>query len=130
MLHGEEIPEDSVYPGFEEKWGRSAEERVGLPLPANAMKRLVEKIIKGITYLESERYLGDTADIEHHVIREADVSQIRELLYRHGERHSRSPGIEVVRAVAPEDGVSAIYRIEIWGRFVMYASVIERVTQQ
>lgn len=130
MIRGQNVPLTAVYPGFEEKWGRPKAEQVALPISALAVKRLVEKIIKGITYIEDDRYLDSGTEIEHHVVSEEDASPIKDVLEKFGVRHSREPGIEVVRAVTPEDGVSALYQITIWGQFRMYASVRQRSAQQ
>lgn len=129
-LSGEEIPEGGVYPGYEEKWSRDRKDQIAIPIPVNSMNRLVEKIIKGITYIESGRLVDENAEIEHHVVNEDVADRFEELLSRFGIRHSRGPGIEVVRAVTPEDGISAIYKITIWGQLVMYASIVNGRAQQ
>jgi hypothetical protein len=37
--------------------------------------------------------------------------------------YAREPGLVVRRAVAPEDGISAVFAITLWQRFKTYASV-------
>jgi len=43
------------------------------------------------------------------------------MLDRFGTVYERGPGITVIRAVTPEDNLTAMYSIEIWGRFKGYA---------
>jgi len=123
FMDGNSFPSTAVYPGFEEKWSRPKKEQTALLISEKGLKFLVEKIIKGIAYLEDDRYLDATTEIKHYVISNQSVSGIEKLLEKHGTVHSHEPGIVVVRAVAHEDGVSALYRITIWGQWVMYASV-------
>jgi len=124
------IPPTAVYPGFEERWGRPKEEQIPLSIPAKALNRLVEKIVKGIVYIEDKRYLDSSTEIEHLVITDQNASPIKAVLEKHGIQHSRGPGIEVSRAVTQEDGVSALYAITVWGQFVMYASVTQNSAKQ
>ncbi len=122
LLKGHEIP-NAVYPGFEERWNRAKSDQVGLPVPVDHLKQLVVKIVKGITYIEDRIYLNEHTQIEHHVVKPSIAAPLEKAVRVHGEIHSREPGIEVVRAVTPDDGVSALYKITIWGRLVMYATV-------
>lgn len=124
LLKGHEIP-NAVYPGFEEKWNRQKPEQVGLPVRVDHLKQLVAKIVKGITYIEDRTYLNEDTQIKHHVVKPNIAARLEKALSLHGEIHSREPGIEVVRAVTPDDGVSAIYKITIWGQLVMYATVVK-----
>ena len=123
FLRDQEIPDTAVYPGFEEKWGRPKREQIALPISANSLKRIVEKIIKGIVYIEDNRFLNAETEIFHHVVSDEDAIPLKEVLNQFGTRHSREPGIEVLRAVTPDDGVSSLYEITIWGKFRMFASV-------
>ena len=130
MLKADQIPTEGAYPGLEERWNRPKPDQVALLVPAKHLERLVDKIVKGITYIESGRILDGQTEIKHHVVTSTGAAPIESILAAHGEVHSREPGIEVTRAVAPEDGVSALYKIAIWGEFVLYASVIRNPTQQ
>ena len=124
MLHGSAIPQSAIYPGMGERWGRGVEEQVALPIPADSLRRVAEKIVKGLAYLEDGRLIDAGAEIKHHVVHSSTIGPVEEILEKFGVEHSRGPGIRVVRAVTPDDGVSAIYKITIWGEFVLYVSVI------
>ena len=124
MIKGNAIPDEGAYPGLEERWGRPKQDQAALRVDAEYLRRVVEKIIKGITYIEDNRYLDARTEIEHHVVAGEGAEPIEQVLARYGITHSREPGIEVMRAVTPDDGISSLYKITIWGQFVMYASVI------
>lgn len=124
LMKGPSVPDSAVYPGFEEKWGRPPEERIAVQIYVHELQRIVEKIIKGIAFIEDGRFINSNMEIEHHPAHHSAAAPLDELLVKHGVKHSRAPGIEVIRAVTPEDGISAIYKIIIWGQWMMYASVM------
>ena len=127
ILTGDEIPKEGIYPGLGERWDRPRAEQSALFVPAKSLQRLVEKIVRGIVFIEDQRLIDERMEIEHHVVNEAGSKEIEDALARFGVVHSRGPGIQVARAVTPEDGVSALYKITVWGQFVMYASVMPRL---
>lgn len=120
-FEGDDIPYQAVYPGFGPQPGLHDEERVAISISAVSVRRLVEKVVRGITYLESDQYVEEPYSVEHYVLTDEDASPIRELLHRFGTVYERGPGICVVRAVVPDDGIAALYSIEIWGRLKAYA---------
>jgi hypothetical protein len=122
---GEQIPDYGIYPGLGERWGRSREEQVALFVSARDLKKIAEKIVKGLAFIEDGHLLGENAEIVHHVVTTEGAAPIEEILSRFGKIYSRGPGIEVVRAVTQDDGISAFYKITIWGEFVMYVSIIK-----
>ena len=130
MMKGEAITQGRVYPGFEDKWNRPREDQTAFRIYVQELERIVNKIIKGIVFIEDSRFLDTSTEIEHLVVSDEEARPLEELLGKYGSRHSREPGIEVIRAVAPEDGISAFYKISIWGRWISYASVLQRSTQQ
>lgn len=130
LVKNPSVPESAIYPGFEERWGRPPEERIALYVPVKGLQRIVEKIVKGIAFIEDDRLLEASVDIKHHPMHENTAAQFNDLLARFGESHSRGPGVEVTRAVTPEDGISALYKIVIWGQWIMYASVRQGPAQQ
>ena len=126
LVSGNDVPKESIYPGLDDRWGQKEQDQRAISIPADSLTKLVEKIIKGITFLESGRYLDEEIELEHLVVDEHGASQIIELIEKYGETHSRGPGIEIKRVVTPEDGISALYKIVIWGEVVMYASAIQK----
>jgi len=130
MLTGDEIPGEGIYPGLGERWGRPRNEQAALLVPARYLRKLAEKIVKGLVFLEDGKLVDADTEIEHHVVSKEGAGPIEELLRKFGNKHSRGPGIEVVRAVTPDDGISAFYKISVWGEFVMYVSVLRETVQQ
>lgn len=127
---GDEIPNHGIYPGLGERWGRPRNEQVAVLVPAKHLQKLAEKIVKGFAFIEDGQVIDAHTEIEHHVVTDEGAKPIVEALQRFGKEHSRGPGIDVVRAVTPEDGVSALYKITVWGEFVMYVSVLRKAIQQ
>lgn len=122
------IPQEGIYPGFEDKWNRPREDQTAIRIYVHELERIVNKIIKGIVFIEDNRFLDASTEIEHLVVSDEAAKPLEELLHKYGSRHEREPGIEVIRAVAPEDGVSALYKISIWKQWVLYASVSQLST--
>lgn len=123
LLKGSEVPPNAIYPGFEEKWGRSPEQQLAVPIPKNSVDRLFEKIVRGLAYIEDRRFIEFPYKVTLFPLRQADTMEFALLLDKFGTVHARGPGVVVRRAVAPEDGLSAIYEINIWGMFQTYAAV-------
>lgn len=124
VLKGTDIPISAVYPRFEEKWGRPPEQQVAVPIPKKSVDRLFEKVIRGLAYLEDERFIEPPNSIALYPLSVSDAPVFTSLLDKFGQVHARGPGIVVRRAVSPEDGLSAIYEITIWGMFQTYAVVL------
>lgn len=127
---GDEIPDHGIYPGLGERWGRPRHEQAALLVPARHLQKLAEKVVKGLAFIEDGQLVDANTEIEHHVVSEEGAKPIEEALERFGKVHSRGPGIAVVRAVTPDDGISALYKITVWGEFVMYVSVLRKTVQQ
>ncbi len=119
------MPRESIYPGFGPVPGLATNEHIPVALPKRSIEQIVEKIVRGLTYIEDRKFIEPTHVIESHVLREDAACDIRQMLSQFGKSYVREPGLRVERAVTPDDGVSSFYRIEIWGRFVVYASVVQ-----
>ena len=130
MKKGEQIPDHGTYPGLGERWGRPKEEQAAIFVKAKDLQKLVEKIVKGLAYIEDKTLINAETEITHHVVNEKGAEEIEGLLQKFGQTYSRGPGIIVVRAITPEDGVSAFYKIIVWGEIVLYASVIKERAQE
>jgi hypothetical protein len=59
-------------------------------------------------------------------VNEEGAQVIEKVLEKFGEEYSKGPGVNVIRAITPDDGVSALYKITIWGELIMYASVTKK----
>jgi hypothetical protein len=125
LIEGADIPTASIYPRFGEKWGRPQEQQVAVPIPKKSVDRLFEKIVRGLVYIEDGRYIEPPYAVSLHPTYQTDMPEVAGILDKFGTTHARGPGIVVRRAVVPEDGLTAIYEITIWGMFHTYASVLK-----
>ncbi|MBT9539928.1 hypothetical protein [Thiobacillus sp.] len=124
LLQGDQIPNEGIFPALGERWGRQRGSGIALVIPAESFRRITEKIVRGLTYLEQKEFIEPPHEIQFFALDDEGAKPIREVLANAGSTLAREPGIVVRRAVAPEDGVSAIYEIEFWQQFKTYATVL------
>ena len=123
LLNGPDIPRSAVYPGLGERWGRSSHEGIGILVPAESIRRLTEKIVRGIYYLEDEKFIEPPLFIEFFALTDEGAEPVKDILDRFGSVYAREPGI-IVRSAVPEDApMNSIFEIQVWEQFKMYASV-------
>ncbi len=120
---GPDIPDHGIYPGFDEAWGRPRDQQLAIPFRAEHIRRLTEKIVRGIFFIEDNMLIEPPFNIEFYALSESGAEPIKNLLDRFGKEYVREPGIVVRRAVAPEDATSSVFEIAIWGRLKMFAAV-------
>jgi len=124
MRHGDEIPQDGIYPGLGERWNRQRVDQIAITIPANSFRRLTEKIVRGVYFIEDKRFIESPYAINFYAVEDEGAAEIKGLLNRFATEFARGPGILINRAVTPEDGVSAIISIEVWGAVKMYATLM------
>jgi hypothetical protein len=123
LMDGPDIPRSAVYPGLGERWGRPPTQGLGVRVPANSMRRLTEKIVRGIYFIEDSAFIEDDCSIDFYALPEDGTGPIKEMLDRFGHEYAREPGIVVRRAVAVDEPMGALFEIDVWGQFKMYATV-------
>ena len=74
--------------------------------------------------MEDSRYIEPPHRIHFFALDDEGAQPVREVVEATGVTLAREPGIIVRRAVAPEDGVSALYEIEFWKQFQTHAAVL------
>ena len=121
VFEGENIPYEAVYPRFGPLPGIHDQVRVVVPVSATGIRRLVEKVVRGVAYMQDRKFVEKPYKIEQYVLTDDGAGPLKEMLDRFGTVYERGPGITVIRAVVPEDQMTAVYGIEIWGRFKAYA---------
>lgn len=124
LLEGPQIPSSGIYPSLGERWGRPPGSGVALSISVESFRRITEKVVRGITYLEDSRYIEPPHRIHFFALDDEGAQPVREVVEATGVTLAREPGIIVRRAVAPEDGVSALYEIEFWKQFKTHAAVL------
>jgi hypothetical protein len=114
---------DGTYPGMGEKWGRPLKEQVAVLIPADSVRRIAEKIVRGIFYVEDGKFIEPPYTIDFFPLDPSNEKYIRQPIDRFGKTYAREPGIVVGRVVTPEDGMSSLFEVVLWHQFKMYAWV-------
>ena len=125
LMQGDDIPSYGGYPSLGERWGRPQGSGMALMIPVESFSRVTEKIVRGITYLESKRYIEPPHRVHFFALDDEGTQPFRELAEIAGTTLAREPGIVVRQVVTPEDGVSALYEIEFWKQFKTHAAVLD-----
>ena len=73
--------------------------------------------------MEDGRYIELPHRVHFFALDDEGAQPVRKAVEATGVTLAREPGIIVRRAVAPEDGVSALYEIEFWKQFKTHAAV-------
>jgi hypothetical protein len=129
LIEGSNIQRSAVYPGLGERWGRPPTQGLGIRVSQYSLRRLTEKIVRGIYFLKDKSFVEPPYVIEFHALTDEGASPLNELLDRYGQEYTRGTGIVIRRAVTPEDSMSAVCEIAIWGQFKMYAFVQAPIRQ-
>jgi hypothetical protein len=120
---GDAIPTEATIPGMEERWGTPRLQQTGIPIPAEYIRLLVEKVVRGIFYVEDGRFIEPPFAIEHWVLPYDASAAWKNELNRYGQIYKREPGVTVHRAIAEDDKHSSLFEIVFWKQFKMHASV-------
>ena len=124
MLHGEQIPVEGIFPSLGERWGRPRGSGIAVVIPAESFRRITEKIVRGLTYLDQHKFIDPPHQVQFFALDDEGAKPVRDVLDNAGATLAREPGIVVRRAAAHEDGISAFYEIEFWQQFKTYATVL------
>lgn len=118
-----EPPAEGVFPNFGPQKGITYDKYVTIPIPADSLIRLGRKIVRGLTYVLESRMIPDDAAISVYFVEDGKVPELLAQLRASGKTYHRGPGIVVVRSVASDDRNMSLWRITIFGRLIMWASV-------
>lgn len=124
LLEDDNIPYEAVYPGFGPQPGVHDKARVAVKISATSIRRLIEKIVRGITYIEDNSFIEKPFTVQLYTLTDESAAPLKAMLDSYGTLYEKGPGITVVRAVVPEDQTTAMYAIEIWGRLKGYAFIV------
>lgn len=125
MIQEGEIPESSIYPNF----GLHADisdKQYAVTINANSIKKLNEKIVRGIMYIDDGLFIEPPYEIESFTLTDESAQPIINTIEKFGSVHAREPGIIVKRATVQEDKLSSVFLIDIWGRFKMYSTIMAK----
>lgn len=119
---GANIPSRGVYPNLGDITNSDPSNLLAFQIPAESIRKLNEKIIRGITFLEDNIYIEPPFKINFWAVEDSAAQSVIAFLKRFGKIYAREPGIVVCRVVVPTEGL-ALFSINIWNRFKMYGSV-------
>lgn len=117
MFPVSQFPEENFFPNFGPNNGNINNSNHALLVPADSIIKISKKIVRGLTYKLSNKYITKDYDISIHINKEPDVKFIDDILIKFGEKLIRGPGIIVKRACVESDPVCSLFSIRIWERF-------------
>jgi len=122
LLHGNNIPKEGCYPGFEGTNANNSFNDIALLIDSDHLYKIAKKIVKGIIYINKNIFIQEPYSIKFEVFSEEDTVELHTLLDKHGTVHEIPPGVYIKKAIA-DDTMSSIFYIELWGKLKMYAFV-------
>lgn len=117
-------PEKRLLPSFPERWGRPPEEQVALPIRKAHLHAFVEKIVRGIHFLDGQRYIEPPWIVDVYPLGDQVQSKFASMLDSPTKVYEIEPAIRVTQ-FSPIDAEGwSICSIEIWqGAMRFWASV-------
>lgn len=109
----------AIIPGFGPRPNASP---IGIGIPQEWLERLVEKLARGLTFLQTGRLITAACTIESFIDPEHGAI-CEEVLTRIGHRDERGPGITVQYAIARKDGGTSFFSVVFWATFHLWGVV-------
>lgn len=122
MVRWETIPTVGLHPNFQVQSNVYYPEYLSIPVSAENLERLCHKIVRGITYIIDEAFIGENYKIHFFTVEDKSVQSILDDLKKNLKTYER-PGIKVIRAMTTKNKITGFYAVEIWGKLKMYAIV-------
>jgi hypothetical protein len=123
LYRGEEIPENALIPGLGERWGRPKTEQLAIQIPSDSLKRVTEKIVRGLVYREGKKFIEMPYEVKTYVVGDSGAGLAIELLDKAGTVFRREPGFEIRRVLVEGGEYAGIYEVNFWQQFKIYATV-------
>jgi hypothetical protein len=106
------------HPGFPER------EQYEIRFPEAMIKQVAGKIVRGCEYvLAGDRVIEAPCTVNIYFAHEQDVDDVVRMFGRFGPVQL-GPGFEIRRAAAHDDPRAVLYKIDIWGTWTIYASIM------
>jgi len=119
-------PGIDILPGLGPHPGFSQDHQVAIAIPEKLLKEVAKKIIRGCEYVLGEkRLIEEPYSLQIYFAHEANIADIRELFERFTGPVYLGPGFEVRRAAAHDEPGTVLYKIVVWGSWVIYASIMD-----
>ena len=121
------FPKKNYFPNFGPDDVQTNDLSSAILVPHKSIISISKKIIKGLTFKLSNKYIDDKYKIDIFINYEKDVKFLHEILNKHGSKYIRGPGIEINRVAIKEDNIRGLWRINIWGRYIVYCIVNKEI---
>jgi len=97
--------------------------RMAVVVPKNDLVKFGEKVVRGTVFLDTGRVVGSQYDLQIYFPNEGDMKGLADSFSQGSAKRSRGPGVLIESGVLAEDRVQGLYRVTIWGKFVLWGSV-------
>lgn len=116
---------ENVYPTAGAEAARASPDPIPFVIPVSLFERVTEKIVRGITYVETGKFIEPPLRVQFFPDGpNMESSDFVQVIRTHGRTLERGPGIKINYVIAPEDGVSGLFEIVLWGgQMKTYAAV-------
>ena len=116
---------ENVYPTAGTEVARIGSDPVPFLISADLFEKVTKKIVRGITYLETGRFIEPPLRVlffpDGPKMKNSNFVQ---MIRQYGKTLERAPGIRIDYVRTPEDGISGLFEIVFWGgQITTYASV-------
>ena len=119
----QDISDINIFPGFEPLSSIQYEDYKTLEISEELLKNISEKLIRGITYIDTGFYIEDSHTIDSKVKLDPKTFLYWVPIIRNGKTLEKSPVMLVKKVVDKSDHVSGMYYIEIWEKLKLYVYV-------
>ncbi len=118
------VPGTEHFPGLGPHAGFPEHAQYEIRIPAEHMKEVAGKIVRGCEYvLGKRRIIEDPYTVQIYFADEKRIGDVIRLFDSFGPVHL-GPGFHVTRAVAHDDPNAVLYKIDIWGTWTIYGSIL------
>jgi hypothetical protein len=119
------MPREGRLPGL--KLAPGADEAgIAIPISQSQLKEMGEKVVRGLVYYHYQQYIEKDHIVEVWFPYESAAQRVIGMLEGVGKKYEREPGIDVTIGLASDDPQSALFFIEIWGQYKMYATIMPK----
>ena len=124
------VPGTEHFPGLGPHAGFPKHEQYEVRIPETLLKEVSGKIVRGCEYvLGHRRIIEDHHTVGIYFADAESIGDVIRLFDNFGSVHL-GPGFQVKRAIAHDDPNAVLYKIDIWGTWTIYASILGEQRQQ
>ena len=115
---------EGLFPNFDYHDGYDPKIQRTMPIPKIPLQKFGEKLIKGIEYNKSNRYIDAGYSLEVIYAHPETIRDVTKLIHdkRWSTHHYHPQGFEFYRALPPQ-GFPIIYQVKIWDRFEVFGTL-------